>query len=222
MNKITVIAPHMDDEVLGCGGTIAKHVNRGDEVSVIIVARRAYNHHFDEETTAREKESAREAQKILGYQNLAFLDLDDELLDHKVQEIIIPLEKEVNKLRPNIVYTCNQHDINQDHKAVFTASIIVCRPQINIYMKKLYCYEVPSATDQIPAISQQGFTKSKYVNIEQYIEKKISAMKAYEKESRTYPHPRSPEGIIAYARKRGTEVGYSYAESFHLLRELDD
>jgi N-acetylglucosamine malate deacetylase 1 len=222
MNKVAIIAPHMDDEVLGCGGTIAKHIDKGDEVFVIIIAKRAYDHKFDEELINQEKKSAVAAQKILGYQRLFFLDLRDEQLDHKLIDIVVPLEESLKKIKPDIVYTCNQNDINQDHQAVYKASMIACRPQGSFFIKKLYSYEVPSATDQIPAITSAPFIKSKYVNIEEYIKKKIEAMQAYENESREYPHPRSPDGICIYAKKRGIEVGYKYAESFQLLRELDD
>ena len=92
--KILIIAPHMDDEILGVGGTIARHVDSGDEVSVVIVANRIYNHSLYLEIVHKERDSSAKAKKILGYNQVIFLGLDEVRLDNRVQDIIIPLEEE--------------------------------------------------------------------------------------------------------------------------------
>jgi LmbE family N-acetylglucosaminyl deacetylase len=222
MNRIVVIAPHMDDEVLGCGGTIARHLYNGDYVTVIIVANRAYNNCYDDVLIAREKKSTEKAKNILGYNKIFYLDLPDERLDCCLQDIIIPIEKCLTEINPDIVYTCHGYDTNQDHQAVFNATLVACRPISPYKIKKFYSYEVPSSTDQIPPISGRQFLPSKYTNIENYIDIKLEAMNAYTEEMREFPHPRSIEGINIYAMKRGMEVGFKYAEAFQLLRELDE
>jgi LmbE family N-acetylglucosaminyl deacetylase len=165
--EVLVVAPHMDDEVLGVGGTVARHVYSGDRVTVCIVANRAYN-----------------------------------------------------QLMPNVAYVNHGADLNQDHQAVFSAAMIVCRPHASHKLEALYCYETPSSTDQAPALPAYAFQPTHYVGIENYLEQKLAAFNCYETESRSFPHPRSREGITVYAKKRGSEIGLPAAEAFILLRNV--
>jgi LmbE family N-acetylglucosaminyl deacetylase len=215
--KIFIIAPHMDDEVLGVGGTIAKHVDQGDIVKVCVVA---YDHKYDDKKIEEEKRSTKKAQKFLGYQNLEFLDLPDEQLDNKIIEIVIPLEKVYLDFKPDIVYINHHSDVNQDHQAVFKAGMIVCRTISSHKIKKMCSYEAPSSTDQSPPLLHWAFVPNFYVNIEPYLEKKIQALRCYDRESRVFPNPRSPEGIRNYAIKRGMEAGLNVAEAFYVLKEI--
>jgi len=218
--RVLVIAPHMDDEILGPGGTIAKHVDSGDEVAVCIIANRAYDHRHDPNLIEEQKDAARQAQKILGYQHLHFLDLPDEHLDDKLINIIIPLERTYLDFKPDIVYINHGGDIHQDHQAVFKAARIVCRPTGEHRAKKIFAYEIPSSTDQSLSYLECQFIPNFYVDIESYLERKIQALACYKRESRSFPHPRSLEGVRIYAKKRGTEVGFSAAEAFSVINEL--
>lgn len=219
MLRVAVIAPHMDDEVLGVGGTIARHVAQGDHVSVCIVANRAYNHVYDPVRIEQQKEAARRAQVILGYHELFFLDLDDEQLDHKIIDVVVPLEAFIRSCNPEIVYVNHRGDSNQDHKAVFQASVIACRTFANPGIKKVLCYEVLSSTEQAPAFGEYAFVPNCYCSVESCIDKKVSALKCYDDELRVFPHPRSEQGIKILAQKRGMEIGAIYAESFMVVRE---
>ena len=120
--RILVIAPHMDDEVLGCGGTIARHVETGDQVAVCIVSNRAYNHNYDPKLIEREQDACRKAKEVLSYHELFFLDLPDEQLDKSQIDLIIPLEEMVHKQKPDLVYIPHRGDLNQDHRATFEAT----------------------------------------------------------------------------------------------------
>ena len=111
----------MDDEVLGCGGTITMHVFNGDEVSVCFVAHRVYNHTLDPEKNEVEKQHSENAKQILGYKQAVYLNLKDERLDACLQDIIIPLENYVNQIKPEIVYCPFYGDNNQDHRALLRA-----------------------------------------------------------------------------------------------------
>ena len=217
--KVLVIAPHMDDEVLGCGGTIARHIENGDDLSVCFVANRIYNHKFDKAKNDIEKQHAESAKKILGYKDSIFFDMSDERLDVCVQDIIIPLEDYIFKIKPDIVYCPFRGDNNQDHRAVFDAVRISVRPSATTFIKKLLMYEVPSSTEQSPPLQENAFLPNYYVNIKQYIDKKIEAYRCYDTEKRHHPHPRSEEAIKILAQKRGIEIGFNYAEAFVLLRD---
>ena len=198
--KVLVIAPHMDDEVLGCGGTIIRHVDSGDHVTVCIVANRAYNHKYDQNLIEQEKDCCKKAKEILSYQDLIFLDLYDEKLDQSQIDIIIPLEKVVTKCKPGIVYAPHRGDLNQDHRAVFEAARVVCRPNAGHRVTTLRAFEVPSSTDQLPGALEWPFLPNYYVNVKSTLGKKVEAMACYSKESKPFPHPRSAEGLRVYAQ----------------------
>lgn len=217
--KVLVIAPHMDDEVLGCGGVIAKHLKNKDDVFVCFIANRIYHHRFDKEKNDIEKLHAMEAKKILGYKHATFLELSDERLDISIQDIIILLEKFVNKIKPVLVYVPFQGDNNQDHRAVFDAARVVLRPVAAPFIDSVYMYEIPSSTEQSPPLAGNTFLPNYYADIEKYINKKIKAFACYKTEKRAYPHPRSKEAVLILAKRRGVEAGFKYAEAFMILRK---
>ncbi len=218
--RVMVIAPHMDDEVLGVGGTIARHVDHGDTLTVCIVANRAYDHTYHADDIQNEMAAARSAQGVLGYQQLSFLNLPDEQLDRSLRDVIVPLESVYNDVQPEIVYLCHRGDTHQDHNAVFRAGMIVCRALSAHRASRVLCYEVPSSTDQCGPFAESTFTPNFYVDIEPYLTRKTEALRCYQRELRDYPHPRSPEGLEIYARKRGTEVRLRAAEAFMIVRDL--
>ncbi|UCB56964.1 MAG: PIG-L family deacetylase [Candidatus Omnitrophota bacterium] len=220
--KILVIAPHMDDEVLGCGGAIARHVMNGDELFISFIAHRIYNHQFDKEKDDLEKQHAAKAKGVLGYKESVFFNLNDERLDACIQDIVIPLEKYILKIRPDIVYCPFRGDNNQDHRAVFDAIRVAARPSAAAFIKRILMYEVASSTEQSPPMYENIFLPNFYVNITEHIDKKVEAFRCYETEKRPYPHPRCEEALRVLAKKRGVEAGFEYAESFMILREKWD
>ncbi|MCG3773186.1 MAG: N-acetyl-alpha-D-glucosaminyl L-malate deacetylase 1 [Nitrosomonadaceae bacterium] len=217
--KVLVVAPHMDDEALGVGGTIARHVKGGDDVHVCCVAHRVYNHQYDEKKNRVEIQCAQQAQAVLGYKELRFLNLPDERLDVCLQDIIIPLEGYLKEAQPEVVYINHRGDNNQDHRAVFQAAMVALRPASNPGIRRILCYETPSSTDQAPALPETAFLPNSYINIESYLEKKIAAWRCYQTEMRAFPHPRSELAVNLLAQRRGIESGFSAAEAFVVLRD---
>jgi LmbE family N-acetylglucosaminyl deacetylase len=218
--KVLVIAAHMDDEVLGVGATIAKHVAAGDAVTVCIVCKRAYDHKFDSALIAEQKDACRAASQLLGYQDVRHLDLRDELLDERLLDVIVPLESAVMSVRPDVVYTHHRGDSNQDHRAVFAATLVACRSFASHRVPRIACYEVLSSTDQAPPFADWAFQPNYYVNVSGLVAKKIEAMKAYDRELRAFPHPRSARGIEVKAAQRGMEIGFDAAEAFSIVRDI--
>jgi LmbE family N-acetylglucosaminyl deacetylase len=210
----------MDDEVLGCGGTIARHVDHGDRVDVCVVCNRAYSRVYNADMIEEEKACAKAAQDILDYAGLRFLDLPDEQLSLHFQELLEALERTVAEVRPELIYTCFGGDLHQDHRAVAQASNIALRPFAAPFVRRVLAYEVPSGTEQVfPGVSE-AFVPTVFQDISAQLDRKLSAMAAYERESRSAPHPRSPEMLRARAQTRGAQCGRLAAEAFMLLREI--
>ncbi len=218
--KILVVAPHMDDETLGMGGTIARHCDAGDSVSVCVVAHRIYDGKFDKAANDREKEHCRAAVKELGCQNIEFLDLNDERLDVAIQDIIKPIERLMAKVSPSLVYSNFHGDNNQDHRAVFQALRVVLRPYARHTATEWHLYEVPSSSDQSPPVLEAAFLPNYYVDISATFARKVAALACYETELRKPPHPRSREYLEALAVKRGGEMGLLKAEAFMMMRNV--
>lgn len=217
--KVLVIAPHMDDEVLGCGVAIARHVEAGDEVHTCIIAHRVYEHQLDLARLDKDIAAAELARQVLGYSKRHFLNLHDERLDACIQDIIIPLENVIQSVQPTVVYSPFCGDNNQDHRAVARASQVALRPTATPFLHKWVQYETPSSTDQTPPFSDPTFRPTLFLDASKYLATKIDALLCYDGELREFPHPRSKEGLRAYAQFRGMQAGLSLAEAHMLIRE---
>ncbi|MFA5317874.1 MAG: PIG-L family deacetylase [Patescibacteria group bacterium] len=223
-NNILVIAAHPDDEILGIGGTILKHIKNGDQVSILILG--------DGESSrmsatavdiAKRKEQVKEVAKKLKIKNIFIDELPDNKFDSvSLLEIIKKIETIINKIKPNIIYTHHAHDLNIDHCLTFQAVLTVCRPQPDFFVKKILTFETLSSTEWQIKNGQNNFCPNEYVNIEKFINKKIEILEIYKDELRDCPHPRSIEGVKVLAKYRGMEVGYKYAEAFQVIRNLND
>lgn len=217
-NTVLVVAPHMDDEVLGVGGTVAKHVKNGDKVFACFCAHRIYDRQFDEAKNQQEVACAISAKGVLGYHEAEFFSLNDERLDVAVQDIIKPLERYVEKVKPDIVYSNFYGDNHQDHRAVFQAVRVAIRPFARWRVGEWCLYETPSSTEQSPPVLEASFLPNRYVDITEFFSTKLSAYHCYQTEKRDFPHPRSEEAIRALAMKRGVEIGFPSAEAFMVMR----
>jgi len=216
--KVLVIAPHPDDEVLGCGGTIAKHNKQGDEIYLCIVTK-AYTPDWTEEFIENRKKEIENATRILGIKKVYYLNFPTVKLDTLPQkQLNDAISKVVEEIKPKVVYIPYKGDLNRDHRIVFEASLVATRPIGNNTTRRILSYEVLSETEW--GMSIEVFVPNVYVDISDTIEIKLEAMKAYESELRPYPHPRSLEAIESLARRRGTEAGLKFAEAFVLIREV--
>ncbi len=222
--KIMVIAAHPDDEILGVGATMAKHIANKDKVFVLILGQCiAPNREVE---TGQIKEHTLNAAKIIGLEKtqVHFADLgvkENKMLDElPLWKLATTISKKVNDLKPDVVYTHHKGDVNTHHQIVFQASMIALRTMDEFIVKKVLCYEIPSSTEQAPSFKEYCFNPNAFVDVGGFIEKKIEAMKEYKTEIRKYPHPRSEEGIAIYAKYRGLKIGVEAAEAFILVREV--
>lgn len=225
--KILVVAAHPDDEVLGCGGTIAKHTKKGDKVYCLFLGRGKASRNLENKSST-EKEQAvleREAHKaaeILGISEIIFKDYPDQRYDTiPFLEIVKTIEEVKNKIKPDIVFTHHQGDLNLDHQITFKAVLTACRPLKKETVKKLYSFEVPSSTEWGTPKKKDYFIPTIFVDISDTFDKKIEALNVYKSEIKDYPHPRSVKGIEIIARRWGIVVGKELVEAFELVREIN-
>jgi len=220
MAVILVIAPHPDDEVLGCGGTITKHNICNDEVSLCIVTK-AYPPSWIEDEIKERKEEVLKVNQILGIRKTKFLDFPTAKLDTiPKNDLIYSINQVVNELNPEIIYIPHRGDINIDHRIVFDAALVAVRPKPGSVVRKVFTYETLSETEWAAPFIEKAFCPNLYVDISETLETKLKAMSEYKLELKEFPHPRSLEAISALASIRGATVGVKAAEAFMIVREI--
>lgn len=221
-----IVAAHPDDEVLGCGGTIARLTEAGEDVSIAILGEgisSRYNQHeeADQDQIEALRERTRQVAQLLGVTDLFTHDLPDNRFDTvPLLDIIKTVEDMVERVQPQAIYTHHSGDLNIDHVIVHRAVLTATRPQIGQSVKVIYAFEVPSSTEW--AFDQfSSFQPHVFVDISATLETKLEAMGLYRSEARVFPHPRSPEALRALAQWRGSTVGLEAAEGFEVIWSVE-
>jgi LmbE family N-acetylglucosaminyl deacetylase len=211
-----VVGAHPDDEVLGVGGTIAKHAAEGDEVHILIVTEGATEQYDDEKIVEQKVREARSCADCLGAEAVHFGNLPDMRLDDTPHvEVNAVIEDAIEKVEPDIVYTHSKADVNRDHDAVYKSTMVATRPGTGV--ERVLAYEVPSSTDW--AGGEKSFSPTFYVDIGDFLDTKLDAFAEYDSETRSFPHPRSAKALRSLAKVRGVAGGFSAAEAFVHARE---
>lgn len=224
MNKVVlVVAAHPDDEILGCGGTIARHIKDGDKVHVLILAEGITSRATDgsQEKLASLAQAAKRANEILGSTSLTLHNFPDNRMDSlDLLDVVQVIEKHISKLQPDTVYTHHIGDVNIDHQITHKAVVVACRPLPKHCVQTLLFFETPSSTEWQTPGSGTSFTPNWFVDISSSIEKKLKALEAYESEMRPWPHARSIKALEHLASWRGANIGVNAAEGFLLGRQF--
>jgi len=220
-NIVLIVAAHPDDEVLGCGGTIAKHIANGDSVHLLFmtdgVASRSESEDADSRLTASQN-----AAKVLKVNTLTNLDFPDNKMDSiPLLDVVKEIEYKIAELQPEIIYTHHIGDLNIDHQITHKAVMTACRPQPGFCVKEIYAFEVLSSTEwQTPGLLP--FYPNVFIDITDYIDIKKQVLEVYSKEMRMPFHSRSIENILRLNALRGNSVGCNFSESFSLVRMISD
>ena len=220
MTSILIIVAHTDDEALGCSGTIAKHVAKGDAVHLLfmtdgVASRVGSKNNAEERLTA-----AQDAAQILGVSSFTSLNFPDNKMDSiSLLDVVKKIEDKISQLQPEVIYTLHIGDLNIDHQITHKAVITACRPQPDFCVKEIYAFEVLSSTEwQTPGV--RPFNPNVFVDITDYIEIKKQVLKVYSEEMRQPPHSRSIDNALRLNALRGNSVGVDYAEAFISIRIL--
>ena len=212
--KVMVLAPHGDDEVLGCGGTIAKHIKQKHQVEVCFLKK-----HYDKRSLKQYKQTYK-AQEVLGYQSINFLDIQPKKLASFDLSSVKLLEKYISRNLPDILYIPCIKDAHQDHQNTVNITSIACRIWGPARVNKILSCETISSTYN--GFNVRGQFTPTYYNVldEECINIKQQALRCYEGELMLFPHPRSIESLLIHAQKRGMECGAEYAEAFEIIRNI--
>ena len=216
---VLVIAAHADDEVLGCGGAILKHVKAGDSVHLILCADGVSSRPDSRDLDLQNRLSAaKKAHSILGIEDVHYLNFPDNRMDSLgLLDMIQIIEPIVQKIEPSHIYTHSHTDLNVDHRRTHEIVMTICRPQPESLIKEIYGFEVLSSTEW--GIDQGSrFDPNLFIDISAELSKKLLALEAYGDEMRTPPHSRSIDHAEILARHRGFSVGLSAAEAFSIYR----
>lgn len=219
MKTVLVVAAHADDEVLGCGGTIARHVQEGDAVHLVLMADGVHSRRGSSESDlARRIEASKRAQSILGVSSSQSLELPDNKMDSvPLLETVQKLEPIIQEIQPSIVYTHHHGDLNIDHRLTHVAVMTACRPVPGSSVREIYGFEVLSSTEWATQQSSP-FLPDCFVDITHHLRTKLNALEVYAEEMRASPHSRSMAHVEVLARHRGYSIGVDAAEAFEVYR----
>ena len=222
---VLVVVAHTDDETLGCGGTIARHVKNGVKVYGLSMTDGASARGTEDgEEIKKRAQASINAGKILGLEWLDGGSFPDNAMDTVgLLDVTKVIERERAKMltKPTIIYTHSLADLNIDHRIVSQATLIAFRPQPNEVWEEIRTFEVASATDYGHKSITKAFTPNLYVDISETWQTKLAALKEYSMEMREPPHTRSFDGLENLAKYRGHQVGLPYAEAFEIIRKVE-
>jgi len=192
--KVLVIAPHCDDEILGCGGIMAKYISQGSAVYVAIITNGNIGapEIFPKEGTDKVRSEALQAHKILGVEETFFLDFPAPRLDSvPAYKIAMELNKIINEHNITTLFIPHRGDIHKDHRITYEASLVAARPINGCTVKHIYAYETLSETEWAPPFGDDAFIPTVFENIEDYLPQKLKATECYKTQIKKFPHSRS-------------------------------
>jgi LmbE family N-acetylglucosaminyl deacetylase/predicted acetyltransferase len=227
MNKILVVAAHPDDEILGVGATIAKRIKEGDLAYALILAEGQTSRWDKREYADKTKvfelhRDTYESAQVIGYKEVFFGNMPDNRMDSfELLDIVKIVEKYINIIHPDIIYTHHYGDLNIDHMLTYRAVKTATRPIAGFIVKQVYTFQTVSSTEWNFGNKGELFSPNVFIDISNTIDLKNEAMRKYKTELREFPHPRSIEMLDAVAKYWGGVSGTQYAEAFELVRSIE-
>ncbi len=223
--SVLVVAAHPDDEWLGCGGTLLRHIQEGDAVCLAVMgegvtARFSSRGKAPAAALKRLRGQARQTARSMGVKEIVLYDFPDNRFDSvPLLDLVKKVEDLVARLRPDVVYTHHLGDLNVDHALLARAVVTATRPVPGQVVRSVLSFEIPSSTEWAFR-DESAFRPHHFVDISRTLSRKLDALGLYQEEMRDFPHPRSPQAVEALARWRGATVGFRAAEAYEVVREV--
>jgi LmbE family N-acetylglucosaminyl deacetylase len=224
--NILVVAAHPDDELLGCGGTVARLATEGHSVHLSILGEGITSRHkeraaADPATIKSLHSASQRVADLLGAKELSLHGLPDNRFDTvPLLDVIKIVEELVQGWRPDAIYTHHGGDLNIDHRVLSQAVLTATRPVGGHCVREIYMFEIPSSTEWTFQQLSPAFRPNVFVDISESLNVKLEGMRQYETEIRKFPHPRSSEALTAIAQRWGSVAGCKAAEAFELVRSI--
>lgn len=219
--QVLILAAHPDDEVLGCGGTIARLAQEGHHIDTVIFCENS-TVRYGASMNGKIEKMAKKCAGVLGVKDPVFLRMPDQKLDtYSALEMVQVVEKVIKEYQPDMILTHHGGDINEDHQVLFEATMVAARPLPNGKIKSIMTYETISSTEWGVSNYHSSFRPNVFYDISGTLQTKLEAFGAYTSEIRQFPHPRSIEAIEIRAKDWGSRVGLPAVEPFQLVRLLN-
>ena len=217
--RTMVIGAHPDDEVIGCGGKILSQKSAGDEVCWLLATTIKGLDGWPEEKISRRKEQIERVSHLFSFDKVYLLDWPAARLDTlPIQEMVQKVSSAVNEFQPEEILIPNLGDVHSDHRVLHNVAISCSKWFRFPFIKRIMAYEVLSETEIAPC-NNDSFIPNVFIDISEFLERKLDALKIYDDEIQEFPFPRSIGAVDALAKFRGVSSGYKAAEAFELLRE---
>lgn len=216
---VLVIAPHPDDETLGCGGTLLLLKDKGCSINWLIITDVFEEHGYSSDRVKSRKKEIEIVTNRYKFEKVIKLGIPTSKVDELYKgELVGKISEAINDIKPNIIFIPFINDIHTDHKAIAEATISCTKWFRYSFIQTVLYYETISETDFNIDSSTSRFVPNVYVDIFEYLEDKISIMNEYKSEMLEFPFPRSEKAVKSLAFLRGSQCGAEAAEAFELLR----
>jgi LmbE family N-acetylglucosaminyl deacetylase len=222
MKNVIVISAHPDDETIGAGGALLKHINNGDKVSWLIATNVFEHQGFSKERVESRQEEIERVSEAYGFEQVFILDYPTMTLSSSSLIKMVPEISDIfHKINPEVIYCVNRSDAHSDHRILFDA-VMACTKSFRYpFIKKVLLYECLSETEFAPALHEKAFIPNYFVDISDYCKEKIEIMRIFKSELGEHPFPRSERNIEALATYRGAAAGVEYAEAFQAIKIIE-
>lgn len=221
IKKVLVVAVHPDDETLGCGGTLLKHKEARDEVHWLICTSMYEKNGFNRSVIEKREKDINDVSGLYAFDSTHCLGLPAMQVDeHSMSELIAKISTVIKMIQPEIIYLPFKGDVHSDHRKIFEAAYACTKSFRYPHIQKILMMETLSETEFAPSTKEDSFIPNYFVDISNFIEKKIKILRCFESEIGNHPFPRSERNIMALATLRGATAGCESAEAFMLLKEI--
>ncbi len=221
MKCVLVVAVHPDDETLGCGATLLKHKEQGDDIHWLICTEIKESQGFSKEQVQNRDEEIKKVAEMYQFNSVHRLGLSTMKVDeYSMSELVTQVSSVMNEVRPSILYLPFKGDVHSDHQVLFNAAYSCTKSFRYPFTQKIYMMETLSETEFALSTKEDSFIPNVFVDVSGFLDKKLEIMKLFKSEIAEHPFPRSLKNIKALATLRGATCGCEYAESFMLLKEI--
>lgn len=221
MRDVLVVAPHPDDETLGCGGTLLKHKDQGDNIHWMIVTGMKEEYGFPAARVMQREQEIGVVSESYPFDSVEMLGYPPARLHPAMlNEMVDQISRIFRRIKPHVLYLPYPGDAHTDHRVVFDAAVACTKWFRHPYVKRVLVYETLSETDFGMRPEDNGFRPNVFVDISGYLGKKLEIMETFASEMADFPFPRSRKAIESLAALRGAAAGVDAAEAFMLVKEI--